>query len=252
MIDPAIFIGAPLHFYQVCKVYPPTIYDVVTNQRFTSFKTLLTFTDWDVKEQLADKLKEGDQAPTPLEYILINAFCNGEVLKIVKAAFEFFIREPITFLWDNKAIIIGTDEEIKEKTDSMCQLRTIDETNFFVFQNFIRRVCGDPEEKEPEPIDPNEDPRIRRIKEKARLRDRIKAKKGVQGQGLTLEKCLVSICCMGIGITPLNIGEMSYASIGPIMNIYQQKEKYDLDTRALLAGADSKKIKPKYWIRNTD
>jgi hypothetical protein len=45
---------------------------------------------------------------------------------------------------------------------------------------------------------------------------------------------------------------MSYASIGPIMNIYQQKEKYDLDTRALLAGADSKKIKPKYWIRNTD
>jgi hypothetical protein len=57
---------------------------------------------------------------------------------------------------------------------------------------------------------------------------------------------------MGIGITPLNIGEMSYASIGSIMNMMQNKEKYDIDIRSLLAGADSKKIKPTYWIRNSD
>jgi hypothetical protein len=93
---------------------------------------------------------------------------------------------------------------------------------------------------------------VRRIKEKARERDRIKAKKGVQGKGISLSDLLVSICCMGIGITPLNIGEMSYASINMLMPVYQNKEKYDLDIRALLAGADSKKIKPKYWIGNTD
>jgi hypothetical protein len=57
---------------------------------------------------------------------------------------------------------------------------------------------------------------------------------------------------MGIGITPLNIGEMSYASVGEIMKVMQDKEKYDIDIRSLLAGADSKKIKPKYWIGNTD
>jgi hypothetical protein len=57
---------------------------------------------------------------------------------------------------------------------------------------------------------------------------------------------------MGLGITPLNIGEMSYASMGELVRTYQEKEKYDLDVRSLLAGADSKKIKPKYWIRNTD
>ena len=57
---------------------------------------------------------------------------------------------------------------------------------------------------------------------------------------------------MGIGLTPLNIGEMSYAAIGPIMAMMQDKEKYDVDIRSLLAGADSKKIKPKYWIRNSD
>jgi hypothetical protein len=57
---------------------------------------------------------------------------------------------------------------------------------------------------------------------------------------------------MGLGITPLNIGEMSYASVGEIMHVMQNKEKYDIDIRSLLAGADSKKIKPKYWIRNSN
>jgi hypothetical protein len=61
---------------------------------------------------------------------------------------------------------------------------------------------------------------------------------------------MTAICCMGIGITPLNIGEMSYASVGELMKVMQDKEKYDIDIRSLLAGADSKKIKPKYWIMN--
>ena len=30
------------------------------------------------------------------------------------------------------------------------------------------------------------------------------------------------------------------------------KEKYMIDVKSILAGADSKKIKPKYWIRNYD
>jgi hypothetical protein len=70
--------------------------------------------------------------------------------------------------------------------------------------------------KPPEPINPNEDPRITEIKRRARERDRIKARQSNKN-GISLEVCLVAICCMGIGITPLNIGEMSYASIGAIM-----------------------------------
>jgi hypothetical protein len=36
------------------------------------------------------------------------------------------------------------------------------------------------------------------------------------------------------------------------MSIYQEQEKYRLDIESLLAGADSKKVKPKYWIRNLE
>ena len=55
---------------------------------------------------------------------------------------------------------------------------------------------------------------------------------------------------MGIGLTPLNIGELSYAAIPVLLATYQQKEKYQIDIDSVLAGADSKKVKPEYWIRN--
>lgn len=68
----------------------------------------------------------------------------------------------------------------------------------------------------------------------------------------TFGTLLAAICCMGIGLNPLNIGEMSYACVHWLIAMYQQNEEYDVDIRALLAGADSKKVKPKYWIKNID
>ena len=53
---------------------------------------------------------------------------------------------------------------------------------------------------------------------------------------------------MGIGINPLNIREMSYASMNKLMSKFQQKERYDIDIRSLIAGADAKKVKPQYWM----
>ena len=45
---------------------------------------------------------------------------------------------------------------------------------------------------------------------------------------------------------------MSYVAACAIMERYQEKENYHIDIDTLLAGGDSKKIKPKYWIRNLD
>ena len=87
------------------------------------------------------------------------------------------------------------------------------------------------------------------MKAKARYRDKIKAKQGTKN-GISFYTSLVSICCMGLGITPLNIGEMSYIAMESILRKYQEKERYQLDIDSLLAGADSKKVKPKYWIKN--
>ena len=152
----------------------------------------------------------------------------------------------VEFFYEAKVIVVGNLKEILAESKSVDDLVLIKEEDFFDIQNLIREASG---EKKVEKPNPNEDPRIKKIKAKARYRDKIKAKKGM---GISLETTLVSICCMGIGITPLNIGEMSYVAARAIMERYQEKENYHIDIDTLLAGGDSKKIKPKYWIRNLD
>lgn len=107
----------------------------------------------------------------------------------------------------------------------------------------LRQSIG---EKSVEPPDPNLHPKIKAMKAKARYRDKIKAKQ----QGLPFSVSLGALCCMGIGINPLNIREIPYASVSAIISTYQEKEKYETDLKSMLAGA--KGIKLKYWIRNYD
>ena len=253
MINPIVLIGGPLDFKGKVKIYPPHIKDVVTNPNFGVFYKVLTITQDDILDELKDKLGKDEKIPTPFEYLMLNCQYVKGFSAILRGAFEFFCRTDIGFLFEEKKIIIGNVEELIQTITDINQIEYLMEEEFFDFQNMIRQVCGDRPEEPPEPESPDENPMIAEIKRRARERDRIKAKQQANKKdGISLSTCLVAICCMGIGITPLNIGEMSYASVGEIMKVMQEKEKYDIDIRSLLAGADSKKVKPKYWIRNTD
>ena len=184
--------------------------------------------------------------PTPFEFLLANCYNSKKVALLTKEAFKFFMKIDVEFFYEAKVIVVGNLKEILAESKSIDDLVLIKEEDFFDIQNLIREASG---EKKVEKPNPNEDPRIKKIKAKARYRDKVKAK---QNKGISLSTCLTAICCMGVGITPLNIGEMSYAAVQTIMDMYQEKEKYHLDVDSLLAGADLKKIKPKYWIRNLD
>ena len=249
MIDPSILIGEPLNYDGKLKIYPPRVKDVVTNPNFNIFYKVLTITQDDVKDEIGGKLQEGEKMPTPFEYLMLNCQYVSGFAAVLRGAFQFFCHTDISFLFQQQRIVIGNKEEILQNAQTIEEIVYLDESDYFHLSNRIRQSCGDKPIAPPEPENPDEDPRIRRIKEKARERDRIKAKQAGKN-GISLSTCLTAICCMGIGLTPLNIGEMSYASVGEIMKVMQDKEKYDIDIRSLLAGADSKKIKPKYWIRN--
>ena len=251
MNNPAVFIKEPLMFKNKFKVYPPSVREVVSDVRFGQYLKVLTLSQEDIQDELKDKIKQGEDAPTPFEFLFINSYHSREFRAVVNQAFEFFIHQPVNFFFEEKILVLGDLERVVSEINSVDDLITIKEEEYFDFQNIIREVCGEKLIKPPEPPNPNEDPRIAEMKAKARARDRLKARRG-STDGISVQTCLVAICCMGIGITPLNIGEMSYAAIGPIMRMSQEKEKYDIDIRSLLAGADSKKIKPKYWIRNSD
>lgn len=233
--------GYPVEFKHLCMVYPPKVCDTF-KKNFFLYSQILTLSQEEIEDEYVEKELDISNLLNPFEYLLNSAYNDMTLRQYIKDAFYLFIHEDVTFLYEQKQIIIGDISTV----ESIDGLRILKEEDYFEFQNLIRESIG---KKKIEPPNPNEDPRVKAIKAKARYRDKIKAKKGL---GISLQTTLSSICCMGIGISPLNIGELSYAIIPVLMETYQAKEKYQLDTDCLLAGADAKKIKPKYWIRNSD
>ena len=233
------FLGYPCEFEHLCLIYPPKIKDVLTVPNYNAFVHLLTISQEDIEDEYTLKDMDFDTLLTPLEYLLNNAYYVPEVRTIAQDGFKFFLHESVHFDYINKQIIIGEIESLEN-------LRIIDEDNYLEFQNEIRLTLG----LKPEQLyDENEDPRIKKMKAKARYRDKVKAKKG---KGPDFYSLLTSICCMDMGLNPLNIGELSYSAFLALVERYQLKESYQLSVDSLLAGADSKKVKPKYWICNLE
>lgn len=259
MINPAYFIGLPQEVQGApgIYVYPTTVEEVLGNKYFSVYRQFLTTSQEEIEDQYIEKGKDLSQLVTPLgqifEIVKIDKEMPPEVFEqkkqmrnLMKEAFQFFIHEQVTFLDDKKMILVGDPKEELARVQHATQLRLIREENFLLFQNAIRESLGD---KAVEAPNPNEDPRVKRIKAKARYRDKIKAKKG---GGMDLGSTLVAICCMGIGLTPLNIGKISYASVSRLTTTYQEKEKYEIDVRSLQAGAKKKDVNLKYWIRKIE
>ena len=250
MIDEKIFLGFPINFKDVCKVYPPTVNDVVGNEDFAIYQSLFTITQEELdKAYLKDE--NVVQVPSPFHYLLMNYYQDDEIREKIDEAFLQFVHEPVTIVPEIEMLLIGKSEEELDPNIDLDEPRLLTEENFFEFQNQIRMVLGMDTIKPPEPEEINLDPRIKRWKMKVQESEEIiKAKKAKNAP--TLGTLLAAICCMGIGLNPLNIGEISYACVHWLIAMEQQKEEYDIDIRALLAGADSKKVKPKYWIKNID
>lgn len=250
MIDERIFLGYPINFKDICQIYPPTVNEVIGNKDFLVYQSLFTMTQEELdKAFLQDE--HVTQVPTPFQYLLINYYQDERVKEKIHEAFKQFVREPVTIVPEIEMLLIGKSEDELDPNIDLENPRLLTEENFFEFQNCIRQVMGIEAIKPPDPEEEDLDPRIKRYKMKIKQSEELLAKKKAKNSP-TLGTLLAAICCMGIGLNPLNIGEMSYACIHWLVAMEQQKEEYDIDIRALLAGADSKKVKPKYWIKNID
>lgn len=251
MINDKIFLGFPINFKDICKVYPPTVNDVVGNEDFSIYQSFFTITQQELDEAYL-KDETITQVPTPFQYLLINYYHDEEIRSKIEDGFMHFLHEPVTIVPEIEMLLIGKSEDELDPNVDLENPRLLTEENFLDFQNKIRLSMGlsivdVSKEKEEE----NLDPRIKRWKMKVKEHEKIiNAKK--QKNAPTFGTLLAAICCMGIGLNPLNIGEMSYACVQWLIAMYQQNEEYDVDIRALLAGADSKKVKPKYWIKNIE
>lgn len=246
MIDGLAFLGYPISFENICQIYPPKVNQILLEKNYLVYKKLFLISQEDIEDEYTESKKDFTELPTPFDYLFEMASVDEQIKQIIANGFKFFIHEPVTLLIDQKIIIIGDLEQTLTQIKSIEELRIINSDNYFKFQNTLRRALG---EKELEAYNPDENPKVRYFKAKARMRDKVKAK---SKDALTLGSTLASICCMGIGLTPLNIGELSQAAVSVLIRYYQEKNKYEVDIQALIAGADSKKINPQFWIRNLE
>jgi hypothetical protein len=83
----------------------------VTNPNFGVFYKLLTLTQDDIKEEIGDKLGEGEQLPTPFEYLMLNCRYREGFSILMREAFAFFCKVEINFLFQERKIVIGNLEE---------------------------------------------------------------------------------------------------------------------------------------------
>lgn len=249
MINLNAFLKKPILFQGKFYIYPPSVNDAIDDKDFYKYIQVLTFSHEDVEDALFTK--DGSLAeipsdaiiPTPFQFLFNNCKKSKEYEAIVKKAFKFFIHLDIELFYDRRAILLGSLEDNLQNIEQIDELCFLEEVDFFDFQNSIRSSLGLEKKELPDLSLPF---KARQMKAKARYRDKVKSQ---QSDAITLETSIAALCCMNMGLNPLNVGNISYAAVTELTNMYQKQEAYKNDYSAIMAGADPKKIKMKYWIR---
>lgn len=238
------FIGAPLLLQDVCLIKPMTVLDKIRlGSRYNSYLSLLTLSSSDIEDILLQKLGESMkdlETITPFEYLLLSAENNESFFMELKEAFSTFIQEEIFIIPKAKIIFVG----------DMNLQKIINQDNFPRFQEILRvqNHLDTPEE-----IPENENYMQRKFRLKRKLLKEAKAKQAKKDEkSPDFIDLMSSLCVMNIGITWENIGRTPIYTFYELLGRNQKREKYELDIRSLLAGADKKKVKLEYWITKNE
>jgi hypothetical protein len=241
------YMGLPSLLESVpCLVHPLSMKEVCVmgESRYGQYlRILLTDVDEIVAQHEDDKDNEAGIKKikdwSNLEYLCNKAKINQPFFIDLQQALLTFLREKVTILLDEHEIIVG---DIYDR-------KIISAATFCDFQNILRLQNNRPiklseQEKEKESATAR---KFRLLREK---REAVKAKQAAKdGNLLSLTTYMSVLCTYGIGITPLNVGELSVVSFYCLLNMKQEKTKYELDISQLLAGASPKKVKPVTWIK---
>lgn len=228
------YAGYPSQFNNVCKIYPKTIGEIVEIgiNKYQGQLGLLLLTETKIVELI--KEKTGQEIPIeevePLTYLLASAEQDDRFLLELQSIFSTFIKEDILLLPPINSVLVGSPEE----------KRLITPQNFRDFQDILR-IQNKREIEEPPPE--NETPGQRKMR---LLREKVAAVKKKQSQkndeGQSLGDLLEIADVFGIDTNNRTL----YAFYN-LLHRHQLKEKWEQDIQMLCAGADSKKIKTKYW-----
>lgn len=243
-----VFLGAPYKLGDICKIYQLTLSEIVLQEhsigmdKYYYYINLLTMEKEDLEEMAKQKGLEANsdlfKDLSVFDYLMLSAANDRNFLLDLKTALSTFIKEEILISSKNKIIIVGDPKE----------RRFIKEEGFNELANVLR-AFNKMRIKQPPPK--NETPMQRRFREKRELRERTKEKQAQKSEdNIRFLDLMSSLCTMGIGINVSNIKDLTIFQIKDQLERAQIRERYYTELDMLMAGADSKKIKPEHYVRN--
>lgn len=234
------YAGKPSWLPGICQVYPGMMNDMLEmgSDKYSQRLGMLLLTESEIEKIVRDKGIDPAQLGDihPLVYLLQSAAASDMFLLEIQAAFSTFIKEEILLLPKINAVLIGP----------MTEKRLLTKDNYFDFQTILRLQNR---KEVPEPPPENESAIAKKMRLAREQRDAVKRKQQQKQGGATQELAdLLEIAeVFGIDYEKKSI----YAFYGLIQR-HQLREKWTQDIQMLCAGADSKKIKAKYWGANPD
>ena len=228
------YVGAPSILTGVCKVIPRTMYDIIEmgTNNYNAKLGLLVLNETDIAKIIKEKTGQEPKIEEiyPLSYLLQSAAHDDMFLLELQSCFSTFIKEEILLLPKINSVLVGNAQDKRLITDK----------NFGELQDILR-IQNRKKIKEAPPE--NESAIARKFRLKREARDAAKRKQQEKnGEGQPLAELLEIAETFGIDYKNKTV----YAFYGLIQR-HQAKEKWDQDIQMLCAGADSKKLKTKYW-----
>lgn len=233
------YAGVPTKMGNICEIKPLTMKEIIKMgyYNYNSRVGTLLLTEDKIVQMIKEKTGE-DVAPiNPLIYLLISANQSDTFLLELEDTFSTFITEDVLLLPKINSVVVGPPEE----------RRLITPENFKNFQDIIsiqnmKDIAAEP----PKDETPGER-KMRLLREKVAETKRRQAEKKNKGES----QDLATVLEIADGF------EMDYLD-RTLYYFYKQlrrrqaREKWNQDWQAMLAGADSKKLKSKYWGENLD
>ena len=244
-----LFMGAPYKLGDICKIHQLTLEEICFGEnpigmaKYNYYVGLLTMDIEDVKETLTKKGIPIDPSMfenfSVFEYLLLSAENDKGFFLELQRALSTFIKEDILISTNKKVIIVGKPQ----------QRRVIGENEFNELANALR-AFNKMRIKQPPPE--NETPMQKKFRLKREMRERVKEKQSKKDDDESIEfaDLMSSLCTMNVGVTALNIKKFTIYQIKDQLERAQLREKYYTELDMIMAGADSKKIKPIHYVRN--
>lgn len=230
------FSCVPSTLSGVCNVYPLTMEEIFTLgwNKYNSYVGTLLLTTQQIMSSIKEKIGKWDEKFgefNPLEYLLLSADQNDLFFLELQQIFSTFIKEDIILLPKLNSIVVGDPAD----------KRLITPKNFEEFQNIIR-IHNNKDVIVPPPENETEWERKRRINA-----ERVAEAKRRQAQKSGNNEFSIQNIIENAKVYGIDYKKESLYAIYHLLPRYQARETWELNMQMFCAGADSKKLKTKYW-----